>query len=195
MRPAASTPTKKPSSASGVGNDRAWRWVGATGVSLRPGRALELNSQFAEALANYERMEALAKERGDRPLELSALILQGTIRSNLNELLDRDLAKALCERALRLAQELGDEATEAKIQWNLLNAYRNSDNPEMAIAAGERSLALSRKLNLREQQAYAANDLAYPYLFTGRIDLSGAVLQEALALWRDADNQPMLSTA
>jgi class 3 adenylate cyclase/predicted ATPase len=159
----------------------------------RKGRALELNSQFAEALANYERMEALAKERGDRPLELSALILQGTIRSNLNELLDRDIAKALCERALHLAQELGDEATEAKIQWNLLNAYRNSDSPGLAVAAGERSLALSRKLNLREQQAYAANDLAYPYLFTGRIDLSGAVLQEALALWRELDNQPMLT--
>ena len=71
-------------------------------------------------------------------------------------------------RALAQARELADEAAEAKIYWILLNAYRLTNRSEQALEAGERSLALARKLNLREQLAFTSNDLPHVYHETGR---------------------------
>jgi tetratricopeptide (TPR) repeat protein len=48
-------------------------------------------------------------------------------------------------------------------------------------------------LNLREQLAYALNDLHRSYLFNDQISDARAALQEARELWRTLDNQPMLA--
>jgi tetratricopeptide (TPR) repeat protein len=159
----------------------------------RRGRALELNSQFADALKNYEQMEALAHNREDPALELEALVLQGTIRSTANELADPDKGKSLSLKALELSRKLGDEAAEAKIQWNLANIYRFTEGAEKALVAGERSLVLARKHDLREQIAFTLNDLPYIYWGLGKHEKAQQAVSEASELWRQMDNKPMLT--
>jgi class 3 adenylate cyclase/tetratricopeptide (TPR) repeat protein len=159
----------------------------------RRGRALELNSQFTEALKNYEQMEAQAHEREAASLELESLVLQGTIRSTANELADPDIGKSLSLKALELSRKLGDEAAEAKIQWNLANIYRFTEGAEKALVAGERSLLLARKHDLREQIAYTLNDLPYIYWSVGEHEKARQAVSEASELWRQMDNKPMLT--
>ncbi len=157
------------------------------------GRALELSGQYDQALRNYVEMETLARERGDRSMELSALILRATVHSAPTARYDAAQAQALCDRALRLAGELGDRRAEAKILWNLmlLNKFRRTWR-EM-FDYGEQSLALARELGLREQVAYVLNDLGPAYVMLGQRDRAQVALDEARELWRALDNKPMLA--
>jgi class 3 adenylate cyclase/tetratricopeptide (TPR) repeat protein len=164
-----------------------------THLYLRRGRAIELSSSFAEALDNYRKMEDTARERGDRAMELAALVAMGTVYSTANDQYNAEKAESLAERALALTGEMGDEATEAKIRWNLLNAYRLNRQPPLALAAGERSLELARKNNLREQLAYTANDMTHVYMSAGLPDKASSTVQEAIGLWRELGNRPMLA--
>ena len=158
----------------------------------RRGRALELDSHFADALAGYEQIEALGKERGLSRLQLSALVSQGTLRSTVNDQFDSKLAQSLADRGLALAQSLGDEAAEARIHWNLLNLYRLFD-VEQGIRVGERAIALARKLGLRELQAFAQNDIVHAYGSFGRLDEARSEVKQAQQLWRELGNLPMLA--
>jgi predicted ATPase len=79
---------------------------------LRLGRTLELSSQYPQAVNHYAEMEALARERGDRSMELMALMAQMTPRATVNETFDPVQAEALSTRALQLAQSLGDQTVE-----------------------------------------------------------------------------------
>jgi predicted ATPase len=160
---------------------------------IQRGRALELASYFSEALDNYREMGDIARDRGDQAMELAALVAAGTIYATANDQFNTPKAEELAEQALALAQELGDEATEAKIQWNLLNAYRLSERPPLALAAGERSLELARKNDLREQLAYTANDMTHVYMAAGMPDRAMRNVEEAIAMWRELGNRPMLA--
>jgi class 3 adenylate cyclase/tetratricopeptide (TPR) repeat protein len=160
---------------------------------LRIGRALELNSQFDGALANYREMEAAALERGDRALELAAVVAQGTLRSTVNPFFDFKDGEALSQKGLALARELGDGAAESKLNWNLVNLLRFTHRLQEAEEAGERSLAIARRLNLREQIAFTLNDMYYVYLGTGRLQQSLTVALEARGLWRELGNRVMLA--
>jgi tetratricopeptide (TPR) repeat protein len=160
---------------------------------LGQGRALELNAQNADALAVYQRMEALALKRGNRPLELAALIAQGTQYSTATAQHNQERAHAVAERSLDLARALNDGAAEAKIWWNLMNSYRFSDDPQQATEAGERSLKIARELGLREQMAFALNDLFYVYQSQDRLEEARTANREARALWRELDNRAMLA--
>ncbi len=160
---------------------------------LRRGRALELDGQFAAALANYAELEAVAHARQDPHLELAALAAQGTIHSTPNDAADAEQAEALAQRGLALAQALGDGAAEAKIWWNSLLLYRFSNRPREAKAAGERSLALARQLGLREQLAYTLNDMHMLYVRSGETAKALAMAEEARSLWRELGNRAMLA--
>ncbi len=164
-------------------------------VYNRLGRSLELNSDFKAALKNYEKMEKLAKNNDDRSLELSSIIAQATIYSNVNDQGNPERGLSLSKHALTIARELKDEPTEVKIQWNLLNALRFSEKVDEAVAAGERALKLARKLELPYENAIAANDLALPLLAAGQSERAREVLEEARGLWREQSNQPMLANS
>ncbi len=161
-------------------------------LSMRRGRAQELDSHFADALAGYAQIEALGKERGLPWLELSALVAQGTLRSNINDQFDPALARSLADRGLALAHVLGDEAAEARIHWNLLNLYRLFDVEE-GVKAGKRAIELARKLGLRELLAFAQNDIVHAYGSLGRMEDARAGAAEAQQLWRALGNLPMLA--
>jgi tetratricopeptide (TPR) repeat protein len=156
------------------------------------GRALEHLGRHDEALAAYQQMEAFARRHGNRPMELQALILRATIHSAPTARYDIAQAQALAEQALGLARELNDEAAEAKILWNLVLANKFVGHWPQVLAYAEQGIALARRLNLREQLAYLFND-AYPaYLSSGQIARAGEAIEEAVALWRELENLPML---
>jgi len=164
-----------------------------TRIFSRYGRVLELTSLFAEALATYEELGRLAEEKQNLPMKLAALVSTGTIYSTANDLFDAAKAETLANEALALAQELKDEPSEAKILWNLLNMYRLSERPPLALGAGERSMELARKNGLTEQLAFSANDMTHVYSAAGLPEKAREVVQEAIQLWRELGNQPMLA--
>lgn len=157
------------------------------------GRALELMSRYDEALANYREMETLAQARGDRAMELAATMKRATIHSLPNAKFDPAQAHLLSERSLRLARELHDRPSEAKILWNLLLLSHFSGHPVAAIGYGEQSIALAREMGLREQLAYSLNDISRSYMMNNQFEPATAALTEAHALWRELGNQPMLA--
>lgn len=157
------------------------------------GRTLEISSRYKEAVALYEEMEKIAQERGDRALELNALVLQATLHSTPTPLYDIYQGNLLAQRTLALARELGDSQAEAKVLWNLELLAWFSGKSRDAVTYGEESLARARQANLTEQVAYSLNDLSLPYLAIGDTEKAEAVLVEARGLWEQLDNRPMLT--
>ena len=158
------------------------------------GRAYELNSEFGRAVAVYEEMGALALQRGDRALELAALIAPLTIQSVPSAVQDPARAQAQGKRALTLAQDLGDQEAEARVLGGLALACFFGHEPGEALDYGERSLTLARELDLRQQMAQTLNDMgSLCYLYNGQIARSISSLQSASDLWRELGNLPMLA--
>jgi class 3 adenylate cyclase/tetratricopeptide (TPR) repeat protein len=156
------------------------------------GRALELTGDPAAALAHYETMGHLARELGDQPLELEALVAQGTLRSTGSVTGNFELAELLGQEGLNLASTLNDRAAEAKILWNLSNVYRLTGRYEKASASGSRAFKLAEAFNLREQMAYIANDLSRVYTGLGQMSEMLANCERVVELWRELKNRPML---
>ncbi len=159
----------------------------------RRGRAQELIGRYEQAVKNYQGMQAAARQRGDRSMELNALILEGTIRVAPTAVRNIDEGHSLSERALALARELNDRPAEAKILWNLMLLHRHAGDPKQARAYGEQSVVLARELNLREQLAFTLNDLQPLYMVLGQPTQSIDALHEAQQIWREDRNLPMLA--
>ena len=164
-----------------------------TKIYSRFGRVHELMSQFSEALEIYQEMHQLAVRLAEPEMKLAALVSIGTIYSTANDRFDAAAGEKIADEAISLANELEDEAAEAKILWNLLNLYRLSERPPKALVVGERSLELARKNNLEEQLAYSANDMTHVYMANGMPEKASQVIEEATHLWRKLGNQPMLA--
>jgi class 3 adenylate cyclase/tetratricopeptide (TPR) repeat protein len=158
------------------------------------GRALELAGRFDEAVGDYEEMRALAEEIGDRAAVLEADMALATLYSTPNPRFDAARGRAVSEQTVSLARELGDRAAESKALWNLmnLNVFGGGDLRE-AVEVGERSLALAREVNARQQMAFTLNDLWRPYAAIGDLRRSRASLEEAETLWRELGILPMLT--
>ena len=123
-------------------------------TSTARGRALELESRFAEADLVYGELERLGDARDEPRLQLAALIAQGKLRANVTPFYDPVAGRALMQRALALAEQLDDRPAEVRILWNLLNIDRfDVFNLENATQFGERALNLARELGLAEETA------------------------------------------
>ena len=158
------------------------------------GNTLQLLGKHDEAIANYEELEALARDRSDRALEIAALLPQATVFSTYTTRFDPVKGEAVSMQTLVLARELDDKQAEAKALWNLMlvNTFSGGD-PATAIDYGEQSLALARNNDLREQLAYTLNDISRVYPAAGRTADAWSALEESRELWRDLGNMPMLA--
>jgi tetratricopeptide (TPR) repeat protein len=157
------------------------------------GRALELNSQFAEALRNYRAMGERALALGDRRLALTASVAAGQLYATATTLFDPTQAERMAEAALAEARALDDEEAEAKILWNRLNLYRFTHRDRQARESGEQSLEIARRLGLQGQAALALNDLMHVYANLGMWSEARRAAEEAGKLWRELGNLPMLA--
>ena len=177
--------------------DLARRREGFSGlkdVYLKRGQTLHSSGQYDAAWANYVEMTNAARARGDRVMELAALLESATLRAVFSPIFDPALARNLCEQALTLAEMIGDREAEARVLWVLMRVTVNvGGEPDQAIAYGERALALAHELNLREQSAFCLNDIQYAYMYAGYPRRALAVLSEARTLWRALGNLHMLA--
>jgi tetratricopeptide (TPR) repeat protein len=162
-------------------------------VYVRRGRVLELEGDYAAALASYQALEQLALQEEDRSAELQALIRTATLFATPNKMYDAERALALSHQALELAREIHDRPAQARVLWNLSLACFFAGQNDQALQYGQESIAIARELNLREQLAYSLNDIARPYIFKGRNQDAFAAMTEAQALWREVNNLPMLA--
>lgn len=161
---------------------------------LRRGRVLELASRHPEAIENYEEMRQLAVERGDRPMELAALMAQATIRSIPSTVHDPVRAQEQSHRALELARDLGDKHAEARILWTLMLSHsRATLHYREAMEYAEQALVIAREHNMRELLAYLLNDASSLLVFLGETERGKQYNVESRALWRELDNLPMLA--
>jgi tetratricopeptide (TPR) repeat protein len=161
-------------------------------IFTRLGRAYELSNHYQEAANTYLQVEHLAQETNNQALRLSALIEHARLLSTPNPIFDALESDRLCNRALGLAQQLNDPASEARIHWIFVLALWLT-NPRKAVEHGTRSLELARTHNLKEQMAYTLHDIHRAYIGVGNIQQARASLEEARSLWRALGNLPLLA--
>ena len=159
----------------------------------RRGRALELNSQYDTALANYQAMAQRAAALGDRRLGLAAAVAIGQLYATTTPLYDPAQAESMADSALAEARALGDEAAEAKILWNQLNLFRFTQRNPRARVVGEESLAIAQRLGLQEQAALDLNDLIHVYVDLGLWPEGQQAAAQVGRLWRELGNTAMLA--
>jgi class 3 adenylate cyclase len=157
------------------------------------GRAFETNSQFTEALNNFQEMEILAQKFGSDTMIMTAQIAQAQIYSIASNEFNLEAGLEFTEKAQTLAERLDDKPVLAKIAWIKANLFRFHKNLDAAQSAGEEAIVLARELGLEEQLAYSLTDTAHTYNMAGRIDRAKEVTLEASHLWRKLDNLSMLT--
>jgi class 3 adenylate cyclase/tetratricopeptide (TPR) repeat protein len=157
------------------------------------GRTLELSGRYDEAEENYEEMQAHAEASGDRAAELQAMMSLTTLLTTPTPKFDVTEGRRASHQTVALARELSDRDAESKALWNLmnLNVYGGGDNAE-AVEVGERSLALARELDAREQVAFTLTDIWRVYTAVGDLAAARESLDEARSIWREVGNLPML---
>jgi tetratricopeptide (TPR) repeat protein len=160
---------------------------------LRRGRAFELDSQFKNALSCYEELEQMAQSSGNKQIELKSLIAQAQVYSVPSSEFNVELGSSIVEKAQKLAEELNERESLAKIHWINMNLNRFNHSLEVAQQAGEKAIALARELDLDELLAYSLNDVAHAYNINGQVERAKEVSLEAVELWEKMDDLPMLA--
>src|SRR5215207_9582123 len=157
------------------------------------GRVLELAGRYEQALENYDAWLVFGRERGDRSIEMAALMAKAPLYSIFTPLHNSELSEQILVQALEISREIGDYAAQARLSWNLMLNYLFSKQFDQALEHGELALRLARESNNREQLAYVLNDLCRLYTCRGEFDKAYIVVEEARGLWRALDNEVMLA--
>jgi len=158
------------------------------------GRVCEVSGDFEKALATYRELEEMGAGIGDREMVLASLIPQATIHSIPSDHVDVEQGRAVSERALELARELGDHRAESKVLWNMLLLEELVlGNKESAYDYGEQAIEIARKYNLKEELAYALHDMTRVYFESGLVEEGRRAFDESNRLWRELNNLPMLA--
>ena len=157
------------------------------------GRVLELGGRYEQALKTYNELQEFGRGRGDRSIEMAALMAKAPLYSIFTPLHNSSLSEQMLVQALEISREIGDRAAQARISWNLMLNYLFSKRPEQALEHGQLALRLARESDDREQLAYVLNDLCRLYTCRGEFEKAYDVILEARELWRLLDNQVMLA--
>ncbi len=163
-------------------------------IYSRLGRSLELASRFEEAFTLYDELDRLANRDGEKPLRLEAMLGKATLRVIANTYYDPVEGKQLLEQASRLADEVGDAGSRAKILWQLMLLDISTDmDVEARLRYGEEALELARSVGQEELTAFILHDLWYAYGGSGQWARALEALEEACEIWQELGNKPMLS--
>jgi DNA-binding SARP family transcriptional activator len=156
--------------------------VAARALVLR-GRAREAAGAHAAALADLTRGAAGARAAGDRRLEMLALReLGGDVPVSRG--LPITYYSANLEGGLRIAESLGDRASEADLRSRLAIIAANRLQFDVALEHGARALAAGRAAADKQALAAGLDGLKISYLSLGDIRSLRAVLAELEPLLR-----------
>ncbi len=157
------------------------------------GGSLEVAGRHHEAVAEYEEMRKIARERGDEAMELDANMALALLYGTPSPLFDPEVGRELSEENAVVARRLGDRAAEARALWNVVvsNIYGNGDD-DRAVEAGEASLAIARELGAREQVAFTLQDVSRADMSRGDFPTAWERQSEARGIWEELGNVPML---
>lgn len=157
------------------------------------GRSLKLSGDYEDALAIYQKLGGPEVSKGDRTVELAAVVPQSTVLAMPMLTSDPDQCREISNSGLALARELQDHRAESKVLWNLmLVEFYEGENREAAVNYGEQSMAIAQEHGLEEQLAFTLNDLAKAYFTVDRGDEAWAAISESQDLLRAMGNLPML---
>ena len=84
------------------------------------GQVLELAGRYEQALQTYNEYQEFGVERGDRSIEMAALMAKAPLYSIFTPLHDSALSEQFLVQALQISEELGDQAARARLSWNLM---------------------------------------------------------------------------
>jgi class 3 adenylate cyclase/tetratricopeptide (TPR) repeat protein len=160
-------------------------------VYTKYGRALELQGQYAEAMALYQDLERIGQQREDLGIESTALSSQITVYSNPTPLIDPKRAAELSDRSIEIARRRGDLRLVARLLWNKGQAGMWRGEPDAGTEAGMESVAIAREIGDKEQLAYSLNGLGQSYRELARLDDAERALTDSVALFREVGNRAM----
>lgn len=161
-------------------------------VFVQKGRVFEVMGDHPAALETYRAMIAFAQRIGDARIEADALNHLVTAQVVLGG--GTPETSAQLERALALAQQVGNVELTARALWNRGLSAR-LDDPRRAAQDLEHALALSDAENLRPFGAFVRLDSALVQQVLGHSRESARYAEEALAQFRELDLKPMISDA
>ena len=156
------------------------------------GRMLELLGRYDEALKTYNELQEFGRQQADRSIEMAALMAKAPLYSTFTPLHDSALSEQTLLQALEISQEIGDQAAQARLSWNLMLNYLFAKRPDQALEHGQVALRLGRESGNQVQLAYVLNDLCRLHTCRGEFDQAHVVIREARELWRSLENQVML---
>ncbi|HEY8728572.1 MAG TPA: AAA family ATPase, partial [Acidothermaceae bacterium] len=147
------------------------------------GRARDLQSDFAAAMADFETALGLAREAGDQRVEM---IVLRQLAGDVTVALGLSVAQAVnyLERGLALAQSLGDRTVEVGLLSRLAVLAANRLRFTDSLEYSRRSVALARIVHDDVALAEALDGLKTAYAYLGEIDDLNVVLGELEPLLR-----------
>jgi tetratricopeptide (TPR) repeat protein len=74
----------------------------------------------------------------------------------------------------------------------LVEFFTGGDSQEVFLY-GEQSLAIARELQLKEQMGFLLSSLTWAYILQGQLGVARQANKEALSIWRQLGNLPMLT--
>jgi class 3 adenylate cyclase/tetratricopeptide (TPR) repeat protein len=157
------------------------------------GHALELSGRYEDALETYSQMETFAQERNLPSMQVTALTAKATIYSIFSRVHSSSLSEQMLIKALAISEEIGDQAVQARLHWNLMLNHLFSKRLDQALEHGQLALGFARASDDREQLAFVLNDLGRLYSTRGEFKKAFPTIQEARKLWKALDNQIMLA--
>lgn len=108
---------------------------------------------------------------------------------------DYEKAAALCEDALLISDELGDQRAKGDILNTLGTIHRNQGNYEEAITAFEQKRAISEELGDKNGIAIAYSNLGNVYQNKGDLDRALELFQKHLALSKELGSEAGIGLA
>jgi DNA-binding SARP family transcriptional activator/tetratricopeptide (TPR) repeat protein len=147
------------------------------------GRARDLQSNFAPAMADFETALGLAREAGDQRVEM---IVLKQLAGDVTVALGLSVAQSVeyLERGLALAQTLGDRSVEVGLLSRLAVIAANRLCFTESLEYSRRSVTIARTVRDEVALAAALDGLKTGYAYLGEIDDLNAVLGELEPLLR-----------